>query len=368
VADVSATTSYDIPRAALLAYKRAAIVMGKTAPGCHLSWPILAAIGQVESDQGRYGGARVLADGSTVPPIVGVPLDGKGGVARIADTDGGRWDADTTWDRAVGPMQFIPSTWAVVGVDADDDGVRNPHDFDDAALAAGVYLCANHRDLATPGGARQAIYSYNHSDAYVAVVLRLARAYAKGDVAVVPNAGPPIPSGDDADGGRRHRPGGDAGGHRPRHSGIGTAPTGPTPSPDPTPTPTPEPETTALTGFLAPCDKDPTGWCVGDAQLDFGAEADLSQAQEDYDGDQTAEPVSDELAGLAGTRVRVLVDADDVVVAIQGLPYEVIAAPTPTEPTPTEPTPTDPTPTGPTSTGPTSTGPTATEPTSTEPT
>jgi len=264
LAAVSSTTGYDIPQAALVAYKRAVIVMDQTAPECHLAWPILAGIGQVESDQGRYGGAQVLADGSTEPHIVGIALNGVGSVARIPDTDNGRWDSDKVWDRAVGPMQFIPSTWSVVGVDADGDGVRNPHDFDDAALAAAVYLCANHRDLSTGSGLRAAIYSYNHSDAYVDTVLRLARAYASGDVPVVPNDGPPPPSGDGDEpshdpGGPNHHHGQQPGGHDPGHGGQNPPP-GPGPDPDPTPDPVPEPppEPIVLTGFLATCEKDPT--------------------------------------------------------------------------------------------------------------
>ena len=52
-------------------------------------------------------------------------------------------------------MQFIPSTWQVVKVDADGDNKRNPQDIDDAALATAVYLCSGKDNLATragPGG------------------------------------------------------------------------------------------------------------------------------------------------------------------------------------------------------------------------
>src|SRR5262249_13355504 len=52
VKQVSADTQYGIPRAALTAYKRAMIVMAGTEPDCNLEWSVLAAIGQVESDQG----------------------------------------------------------------------------------------------------------------------------------------------------------------------------------------------------------------------------------------------------------------------------------------------------------------------------
>ena len=45
-------------------------------------------------------------------------------------------------DRAVGPMQFLPASWARYGADGNGDGVRDPHQLDDAALAAAAYLCA----------------------------------------------------------------------------------------------------------------------------------------------------------------------------------------------------------------------------------
>jgi hypothetical protein len=99
-----------------------------------------------------------------------------------------------------------------------------------------------------------------------------------------------------------------------------------------------------LTGFLAPCEKDPTAWCLGDAQLDFGENADLSQPQQDYDADGGVEPVADELAGLSGTRARVQIDeTSHLVLKVQGLPYTVIEAAGPTNPPQTDPAPTDPT-------------------------
>ena len=86
------------------------------------------------------------------PGIYGVALDGTQQVALIKDTDAGQYDADAKYDRAVGPMQFIPSTWSVVGVDADGDAQRNPQDIDDAALATAVYLCSGEDDLSTLDG------------------------------------------------------------------------------------------------------------------------------------------------------------------------------------------------------------------------
>ena len=85
-------------------------------------------------------------------------------------------------------MQFIPSTWSGVGVDGDGDGVRNPQDIDDAALATAVYLCSGDEDLSTDAGQRAAVYRYNHSEEYVDLVLSIMRAYSTGDYAAVPNA------------------------------------------------------------------------------------------------------------------------------------------------------------------------------------
>ena len=125
-----------VPTRALIAYGTAERAQRAATPDCRLSWATLAAIGRVESNHGRLGGAVLDADGVARPRIVGVPLDGSPGVAEVPDTDGGRLDGDPVHDRAVGPMQFLPATWARYGADGDGDGVRDPHDLDDAAAAA----------------------------------------------------------------------------------------------------------------------------------------------------------------------------------------------------------------------------------------
>ncbi len=94
----------------------------------------------------------------------------------MRDTDAGALDGDKRFDRAVGPMQFLPSTWAVVAVDGDDDGKRNVEDINDAALGSAVYLCAGNGDLSTKAGAEAALLRYNHSKAYVAKVMAIAGA------------------------------------------------------------------------------------------------------------------------------------------------------------------------------------------------
>src|SRR5262245_33493339 len=76
----------EIPPPALKAYQRAALIMQSSAPGCGLTWEVLAGIGRVESDHGRFGGAIVNEDGTSTPQIYGVPLNGEGDVAAIADT------------------------------------------------------------------------------------------------------------------------------------------------------------------------------------------------------------------------------------------------------------------------------------------
>jgi len=123
---VAAASTNGIPSAALNAYQRAVTVMNAADQGCHVPWQLVAAIGRVESDHGRYGGNTLGVDGVSRPGIYGIPLNGKNKTQAISDTDAGQYDNDAVWDRAVGPMQFIPSTWSVVGVDADGDAKRNP--------------------------------------------------------------------------------------------------------------------------------------------------------------------------------------------------------------------------------------------------
>lgn len=171
----------DIPDAAHSAYGRAATVMNAADAGCRLDWSLVAAIGFVESNHGRHSGSRLDEDGLARPAIRGRRLDGTRQTARIEDTDAGLIDGDQRFDRAVGPMQILPSTWAQIGVDADGDDVRDSQDVDDAALAAAVYLCSGSEDLSTEAGRRASVHRYNPDDAYVALVLDVAKNYAAGD-------------------------------------------------------------------------------------------------------------------------------------------------------------------------------------------
>lgn len=184
---VATASASGIPAVALAAYQRAATVIDAADHSCRMPWQLLAAIGRVESDHGRTAGNVLTDRGIDKPGIFGPALDGRHGRVRIKDTDAGQYDGDSRFDRAVGPMQFIPSTWAIVGVDADNDGQRNPQDIYDAALASAVYLCSGPGDLSTLAGQRPAVFRYNHSQRYVDLVLAIEQAYLRGDYSSVPN-------------------------------------------------------------------------------------------------------------------------------------------------------------------------------------
>ena len=187
---VQSLSAEGIPAVALTAYRRSAELLKQADEQCGLSWTVVAAIGRVESNHGRTGGNNLGADGVAKPGVYGLPLDGKDGRALIRDSDQGALDEDPVFDRAVGPMQFIPGTWKSVGVDADGDGVKNPQDIDDAATAAGVYLCAGTGDLAQEADLRSAVRRYNRSDTYVDTVVRIAKAYESGQFTKVPTSSP----------------------------------------------------------------------------------------------------------------------------------------------------------------------------------
>lgn len=165
-----------IPPRALAAYASAELEVASSDPSCGIGWNTLAGIGAIESGHGSYGGSVLGPDGRTLPAIVGPALDGVQ-FAAIRDTDDGAFDGDAVWDRAVGPLQFIPSTWQRWGADGNGDGHAEPGQLDDAALAAAHYLChAGPMTSAEPW--RRAIHSYNHSEEYVDAVADRANSYA----------------------------------------------------------------------------------------------------------------------------------------------------------------------------------------------
>ena len=190
---VNAPGALGIPMVALAAYRNAEAKMAAAAPGCGVSWNLLAGIGRIES--GHAGGGAVDARGTAVYPIYGPALDGTlpGNEVIIQSSVGNQ----VTYARAMGPMQFLPGTWARYAADGDGDGVADPQNLFDSTLAAARYLCSGGLNLRDPAGVMGAILRYNNSMAYAQNVLGWAAAYATGVVPVdlPPIVGPPPPLG-----------------------------------------------------------------------------------------------------------------------------------------------------------------------------
>jgi hypothetical protein len=245
-----------LPSVAVDAYVRAADRLAIEDPACGIRWTLLAAIGRVESNHGRFGGAMLRDDGYPTKPIRGIPLDGRPNVALIRDTDRGLLDGDTAYDRAVGPMQFIPSTWRSVGVDGNGDGRRDPNNLFDAAYGAARYLCDGDADLRNADARARAVRRYNNADEYVRVVLNLADMYETGAVARLPAIGlppmeptpPPRPSpGPDSPPDGPVGPPRPSGPSAPAPQPAPPRPVAPAPNPSPPATPPPAPSPPAPT-------------------------------------------------------------------------------------------------------------------------
>ncbi|MFJ2826059.1 lytic transglycosylase domain-containing protein [Streptomyces sp. NPDC087263] len=278
-----------IPATVLDAYQQAAASLSASKPGCNLPWELLAAIGKVESGQAR--GGNVAADGTTITPILGPVLDGNG-FANISDTDNGAYDGDSTYDRAVGPMQFIPSTWEWAGEDGNGDGKKDPNNVYDAALAAGNYLCRFSWDLSDQTDLDSAILSYNNSTEYLNTVLSWLDYYRKGTHEVPDGTGTlPGNRSDDSDG-----------------AVVSPSPTPPSTPPSPTPppatppSPTPPPATPPSTPPPTP-PVPPTPTETVDHLEDAGTDA-LTATAGDTFGEQVAVR-TETSAGKAVAKVRV---------------------------------------------------------------
>ena len=138
----------DIPPDYLLLYQQAGLAFD-------IPWEVLAAVGKVECDHGRYPD----------------PACRQHGVENHAG--------------AGGPMQFLAGTWARYGIDANQDGVADRWNPADAIVSAANYLAAS----GAPGDLEAALYAYNPSRAYVAEVLSWAEHYQQ---AADPQTGEPI--------------------------------------------------------------------------------------------------------------------------------------------------------------------------------
>ncbi len=341
--EISAEGGYGLPKAASRAYHRAARTIELTHPGCDLPWGLLAGIGRVESDHGRFGRSRLGKDGVSRPLIRGIALDGVGPVAAIADSDNGRLDDDAVWDRAVGPMQFIPTTWAGAGADGDGDGVENPDDLDDAALAAAGYLCPESGPIGDEAAMRLALFSYNHSDYYVDLVYAFALGYQTGVFDIPP---PPVEPDPDVDAptrpGKRGAKGPGDTVDAPTPAEPSATPSSPDPAPAaptrppkaphppkppeqpvPQPTPTPTPAPLVLKSGTGPWSTCGAGWCLSGYSLDLGPVSQaLQPAADDFDGDGLVETNRGEFDGLVGSSVTIEAERGTAVVyTINGLGF-----------------------------------------------
>ncbi|MGW1467794.1 lytic murein transglycosylase [Streptomyces sp. NPDC002308] len=305
-----------IPASVLAAYQQAQSTIAGTDPACRLPWQLLAAIGKVESGQAR--GGKVDTSGTTLSPILGPALDGNG-FALIPDTDNGAYDNDTVTDRAVGPMQFIPSTWATWGQDANGDGRKDPNNVYDAALAAGRYLCAGTRDLSIDTDIDRAVLSYNHSTAYLSTVRSWFEYYNNGTHSVPDGTGVlPTTPGPATGTTTGPAPASPSTPH-PTSPSPSPSPDGKpgtaSPSPSPTPTPggkpggtgTPKPPTTTTPPApsevpkLAGIENAGTGTLTAMAGQDFAG--DVTVRAVDGEGDSFAEaPVTFTISGDTDTR------------------------------------------------------------------
>lgn len=172
----ASVTSGEVPETNFDAYQNAAIKIAETKSRCGIDWKVIAGIGKVESHHADRG--NVNPDGVPRSAIFGPLLDGSlGGNEVIGDTDGGELDGDATYDRAVGPMQFLPSTWKAYAKDGNGDGKSDPQNIFDAALTTANYLCDEDLDLRDPSSLVTAILRYNNSMEYVNNVLGFARSY-----------------------------------------------------------------------------------------------------------------------------------------------------------------------------------------------
>ncbi|MEV5509524.1 lytic murein transglycosylase [Streptomyces orinoci] len=228
-----------IPATALAAYRNAEKIAKEQWPDCHVPWELIAGIGKVESEHAANYGLR--SDGSTEKRIIGPALDG-GQFALVRATDGGRWTGDPVYDHAIGPMQFLPSTWASYAVDGSGLGQKDPNNIFDAAAGTARYLCAGGLDLRNQADIDKAVLRYNNSQDYLNAVLGWMRAYQDGKA--VPVADPPAAPGTPAPGRTAPSRGSDTTPAEPPRRSPQPSPSGPGPERPGKPTPTPAPKPT----------------------------------------------------------------------------------------------------------------------------
>jgi membrane-bound lytic murein transglycosylase B len=174
---VNSPGALGIPAIALSAYRNAEQIMSASDPACGISWTLLAGIGRIESMHANGGATD--ARGTAIQPIYGPALDGTlpGNEVIVQSNVSGR----VTYARAMGPMQFLPDTWARYASDGKGDGVADPQNLYDSTLAAARYLCSGGHHLRDPTQVMAALLRYNNSMSYAQNVLGWAAAYARAE-------------------------------------------------------------------------------------------------------------------------------------------------------------------------------------------
>ncbi len=188
---ISSVGGMRIPAMALSAYRKAEQTMAAAAPGCGVSWNLLAGIGRIESSHANGGATDDR--GTAVRPIYGPVLDGSlpGNEIIVQSNAGGR----PVYARAMGPMQFLPGTWSRFASDGDGDGKSDPQNLYDASLATARYLCSGGMNLRNQAQVLTALLRYNNSMPYAENVLGWAAAYATGVAPVnLPAISGPVPA------------------------------------------------------------------------------------------------------------------------------------------------------------------------------
>ena len=139
---------------------------------CGIDSELLLAVADSVSNHGRIDGFTYDEFGTIQPSLYGERVDGsRPGVATILDNDEGELDSDVLFDRPLGPMQFLPTSWFQYGVDANNDGVADPQNLWDASASAAAFLCA---EGVSDGDIDLAVRTYVGDDSFAPAVLDLA--------------------------------------------------------------------------------------------------------------------------------------------------------------------------------------------------
>jgi len=163
---VEPTAGVRIPPMTLSAYRKAEQTMAAAAPGCGVSWNLLAGIGRIEAPPARSGNdARGTNIRRMDAPARNVSTRGNAGGRPV---------------QAMGPMKLLPGTWSRFASDGDGDGKSDPQNLFDAALTTARYLCSGGLNLRNETQAVTAVLRFNNSMAYAQNVLGWAAAYATG--------------------------------------------------------------------------------------------------------------------------------------------------------------------------------------------